>query len=118
MTNRELNAPPYKLLVRPSFTQSGCFRVIAWHPARIWVWTAPGTCTKYTRRPRGFAGAAAAVVSGFFPVHLPNTFSAVFNISFESKSPTSSNNPFFFFQAEDGIRDGRVTGVQTCALPI
>src|SRR6266487_6319976 len=25
---------------------------------------------------------------------------------------------FFFFQAEDGIRYGRVTGVQTCALPI
>src|SRR5690348_10708550 len=25
---------------------------------------------------------------------------------------------YFFFQAEDGIRDGRVTGVQTCALPI
>src|SRR5689334_23873603 len=25
---------------------------------------------------------------------------------------------FFFFQAEDGIRDGTVTGVQTCALPI
>src|SRR5690625_2365818 len=25
---------------------------------------------------------------------------------------------FFFFQAEDGIRDGHVTGVQTCALPI
>src|SRR5256885_9969720 len=24
----------------------------------------------------------------------------------------------FFFQAEDGIRDYRVTGVQTCALPI
>src|SRR5579863_9856665 len=24
----------------------------------------------------------------------------------------------FFFQAEDGIRHGRVTGVQTCALPI
>ena len=24
----------------------------------------------------------------------------------------------FFFQAEDGIRDGLVTGVQTCALPI
>src|SRR5438876_1374193 len=24
----------------------------------------------------------------------------------------------FFFQAVDGIRDGRVTGVQTCALPI
>src|SRR5215813_6136416 len=25
---------------------------------------------------------------------------------------------FFFFQAEDGIRDADVTGVQTCALPI
>src|SRR5689334_23908039 len=29
-----------------------------------------------------------------------------------------SDRPFFFFQAEDGIRDGTVTGVQTCALPI
>src|SRR2546430_8616475 len=27
-------------------------------------------------------------------------------------------NFFFFFQAEDGIRDLTVTGVQTCALPI
>src|SRR5256885_2298544 len=27
-------------------------------------------------------------------------------------------SPFFFFQAEDGIRDYKVTGVQTCALPI
>src|SRR3712207_9013736 len=27
-------------------------------------------------------------------------------------------NCFFFFQAEDGIRDIGVTGVQTCALPI
>src|SRR5438094_2261068 len=26
--------------------------------------------------------------------------------------------PLFFFQAEDGIRDRTVTGVQTCALPI
>src|SRR5689334_24771303 len=25
---------------------------------------------------------------------------------------------FFFFQAEDGLRDGTVTGLQTCALPI
>src|SRR6266702_5255111 len=29
-----------------------------------------------------------------------------------------ASNVFFFFQAEDGIRDGHVTGVQTCALPI
>src|SRR2546422_8955174 len=28
------------------------------------------------------------------------------------------NKGFFFFQAEDGIRDVAVTGVQTCALPI
>src|SRR6266699_4565381 len=30
----------------------------------------------------------------------------------------SVNVLFFFFQAEDGIRDADVTGVQTCALPI
>src|SRR5260370_3538708 len=30
----------------------------------------------------------------------------------------SDNFRFFFFQAEDGIRDSSVTGVQTCALPI
>src|SRR5690606_40146769 len=29
-----------------------------------------------------------------------------------------SHSLFFFFQAEDGIRDFHVTGVQTCALPI
>src|SRR5437763_3876900 len=28
------------------------------------------------------------------------------------------SSPVFFFQAEDGIRDTSVTGVQTCALPI
>src|SRR2546429_3838009 len=32
------------------------------------------------------------------------------------QKPCSSS--FFFFQAEDGIRDVAVTGVQTCALPI
>src|SRR5256886_9317927 len=30
----------------------------------------------------------------------------------------ASSSAFFFFQAEDGIRDLTVTGVQTCALPI
>src|SRR5688572_31174563 len=40
--------------------------------------------------------------------HNPNT----------SRIPKPSNNPVFFFQAEDGIRDLTVTGVQTCALPI
>src|SRR2546430_13262468 len=32
--------------------------------------------------------------------------------------PSVSYVLFFFFQAEDGIRDLTVTGVQTCALPI
>src|SRR5256885_4036337 len=31
---------------------------------------------------------------------------------------TGTEEFFFFFQAEDGIRDYKVTGVQTCALPI
>src|SRR5690606_40626301 len=31
---------------------------------------------------------------------------------------TVSEDQFFFVQAEDGIRDFHVTGVQTCALPI
>src|SRR3989442_11833595 len=35
-------------------------------------------------------------------------------LSASSCKPVSS----FFFQAEDGIRDADVTGVQTCALPI
>src|SRR5207237_7468169 len=30
----------------------------------------------------------------------------------------TSDDLFFFFQEEDGIRDSSVTGVQTCALPI
>src|SRR5256886_4978324 len=40
--------------------------------------------------------------------------------SFEWLSPVPSRFDFFFFffQAEDGIRDLTVTGVQTCALPI
>src|SRR2546429_2525438 len=32
--------------------------------------------------------------------------------------PASASYDVFFFQAEDGIRDVAVTGVQTCALPI
>src|SRR5258707_2601889 len=33
-------------------------------------------------------------------------------------APACERRTFFFFQAEDGIRDIGVTGVQTCALPI
>src|SRR5437870_11269503 len=35
-----------------------------------------------------------------------------------SISRRGDSESLFFFQAEDGIRDGHVTGVQTCALPI
>src|SRR5256886_7431628 len=35
-----------------------------------------------------------------------------------SIGPSAMLSCFFFFQAEDGIRDLTVTGVQTCALPI
>src|SRR5260370_25274743 len=34
------------------------------------------------------------------------------------KTVSITGMSFFFFQAEDGIRDSSVTGVQTCALPI
>src|SRR2546430_11910894 len=39
---------------------------------------------------------------------------------YQMVQPRSGRNSvfFFFFQAEDGIRDLTVTGVQTCALPI
>src|SRR5205807_3099650 len=38
--------------------------------------------------------------------------------SIARRATTTTAPPFFFFQAEDGIRDYKVTGVQTCALPI
>src|SRR5256885_3721087 len=34
------------------------------------------------------------------------------------KAAPAARDLIFFFQAEDGIRDYKVTGVQTCALPI
>src|SRR3989475_7239542 len=37
---------------------------------------------------------------------------------YSGRSFSSEVSFFFFFQAEDGIRDLTVTGVQTCALPI
>src|SRR5439155_9155666 len=39
-------------------------------------------------------------------------------VKIDAVSLSSNSVNFFFFQAEDGIRDGHVTGVQTCALPI
>src|SRR5260370_30333715 len=51
---------------------------------------------------------------------------SIFHSHFDSRvlvriresSMTLLPSMFFFFQAEDGIRDSSVTGVQTCALPI
>src|SRR5256885_4482613 len=55
----------------------------------------------------------------------PNDFRSVFwRVSLvgddmtETTKDRNAVGPFFFFQAEDGIRDYKVTGVQTCALPI
>src|SRR5690554_3283697 len=42
----------------------------------------------------------------------------IVNISLVANQLVSGLLLFFFFQAEDGIRDADVTGVQTCALPI
>src|SRR5260363_455679 len=39
-------------------------------------------------------------------------------LAFDSTVDIFTFYVFFFFQAEDGIRDDLVTGVQTCALPI
>src|SRR5256885_9049478 len=39
-------------------------------------------------------------------------------LDFDSDRWAETTCDFFFFQAEDGIRDYKVTGVQTCALPI
>src|SRR5208282_6644239 len=43
---------------------------------------------------------------------------AIDSARFTMCQKTSAPAVFFFFQAEDGIRDATVTGVQTCALPI
>src|SRR5205809_242886 len=49
------------------------------------------------------------------PKHLFQGYLNIYNNYF--KAPWMPDR-FFFFQAEDGIRDVAVTGVQTCALPI
>ena len=38
-------------------------------------------------------------------------------LGYEQSEAMALCRVFFFFQAEDGIRDDLVTGVQTCALP-
>src|SRR5256885_5502024 len=58
--------------------------------------------------PSGISGASAPMVGKSLPGRLnvmPKDFGTILSMC-------------FFFQAEDGIRDYKVTGVQTCALPI
>src|SRR5205807_10000739 len=54
--------------------------------------------------------------------YIPKTsaFTLAFSTSQRLRTTRESDRTFFlfFFQAEDGIRDYKVTGVQTCALPI
>src|SRR5256886_6091540 len=54
------------------------------------IWTVPARCYAWLRPRTDIDGSSCAIVYFLF----------------------------FFFQAEDGIRDLTVTGVQTCALPI
>src|SRR2546429_1709578 len=49
---------------------------------------------------------------------LPNSATGRASATLTSRSASSCSESSFFFQAEDGIRDVAVTGVQTCALPI
>src|SRR5205809_1229012 len=64
-----------------------------------------------TGRPRG----APLLYSGF----ASSTRSCEMGISFgDGRGGVCPAPTIFFFQAEDGIRDVAVTGVQTCALPI
>src|SRR5256885_11153408 len=50
---------------------------------------------------------------------IPNVALYIFyRIGSRNEHPGTTGLSIFFFQAEDGIRDYKVTGVQTCALPI
>src|SRR3989441_331543 len=64
-----------------------------------------GWVSRWFRWPLSYC----VVVGLLFPLHCPQIFA---RLSIEWLCI------FFFFQAEDGIRDKLVTGVQTCALPI
>src|SRR5436309_10950703 len=61
------------------------------------------------------------VVTRTEPRHRPECVprdTVIYHLRTPSQSALNGGILFFFFQAEDGIRDFHVTGVQTCALPI
>src|SRR5256885_12232473 len=49
---------------------------------------------------------------------IPRVTTPPMGSSKDARAATILRASIFFFQAEDGIRDYKVTGVQTCALPI
>src|SRR5437764_82880 len=53
-----------------------------------------------------------------FEMAATETITSIILIRLIRVSLGTVRHPLFFFQAEDGIRDTSVTGVQTCALPI
>ena len=61
-----------------------------------------------------------AVDKGIMAEIRPNGTDTVmlYSIDLKDRVEFKVNDPEGFFQAEDGIRDTSVTGVQTCALPI
>src|SRR5256885_780449 len=64
---------------------------------------------------------SCALISGHLAMmlmELTNRRSPSFLVLFNRPINILCRVSFFFFQAEDGIRDYKVTGVQTCALPI
>src|SRR2546429_1461380 len=52
------------------------------------------------------------------PHHDDRAVDAIERLEICDMNSAPDQDLFFFFQAEDGIRDVAVTGVQTCALPI
>src|SRR2546427_7645729 len=69
-----------------------------------------------------FALMLSACICDLSPTYEPSSSGALCGLEYASLAwcmkIRSSSCFFFFFQAEDGIRDLTVTGVQTCALPI
>src|SRR5688500_18921461 len=66
-----------------------------------------------------FSWPALCTSLSFWSVFFPSRVSLLFGGSYSSLyNPPIVICLSFFFQAEDGIRDYKVTGVQTCALPI
>src|SRR5205809_1800969 len=67
---------------------------------------------------RGQKGAGGATVSPHAGQREPGIVSIIATTPRDRDIRWVARDEVFFFQAEDGIRDVAVTGVQTCALPI